>query len=189
MCPPEQFVFGQWGPWGTWETLKNIFELFPIRVKVSLINLFHPPSTRYSITRPQRSNLLIARSSSMAILGSWLFWEGPLACNLGVLFSSSGVFLVFLLCFFALFGWFWLAFLLSEGFVFSGLYLVCTDLRPVHTKYNPEKIQGPPKSTLPWQLFALSLKLKNPRDSRAVARRFHNSLFSASGAPGGPEEP
>ena len=40
--------------------------------EVNLNNLFHPPSTRYSITRPQRSNLNIARSSSMAILGSWL---------------------------------------------------------------------------------------------------------------------
>ena len=125
-------------PGGPWRILRNISELFAIRVKVSLINLFHPPSTRYAITRPQRSNFNIARSSSMAILGTWLFWESPLACNLGVLFSSSGVFLGFLLCLSALFGWLWLAFLLSEGFVFSGKYSLSTDLRPVHSKYFPE---------------------------------------------------
>ena len=55
----------------------------------------------------------------MAILGSLLFWEGPLAENLGVLFSSSGVFLGCLLCSFAPFRWFWSPLLLSEGFIFQ----------------------------------------------------------------------
>jgi len=72
---------------------------------------------------------------------------------LGVLFSSSGVFLGFLLYFFALFGWLWLAFPLSEGFVFSGKYSLSTDLRPVHSKYFPEKIKVPPKNKPCWQLF------------------------------------
>ena len=91
---------------------------------------------------------------------------------------------MFLLCFFALFGWFWLAFLLSEGFVFSGKYSLSTDLRPVHSKYFPEKIKVPPKSTPSWQLFTLSLKGDNPKDSHpsgGLAGTPHSDICYPSG--------
>ena len=84
-------IFDSLGPGGRLRNLSELFWTFLSWVKVSLINLFHPPSTRENITRPERSNFNIARSSSMAILGSWAFWEGPSAYIFGLVFFFAGV--------------------------------------------------------------------------------------------------
>ena len=76
-------LLGQWGLWGALRNPKEHFWIFAIRAEVSLINLFHPPSTRYSVTRPQRSNFKIARSSSHDNTWFVALFKGPLGLQFG----------------------------------------------------------------------------------------------------------
>ena len=74
-------IFDSLGPGGRLMNLRELFWTFSQLVKVRLINLFHPPSTRENITRPERSNFNIARS------GSWAFERTP-RLTFSVWFSS-----------------------------------------------------------------------------------------------------
>ena len=87
------------------------------------------------------------------------------------------VFLSFLLLVSGLFLSFW-------PFVFSGKYLVRTGLWSVHTKYFPEKIQGPPKTIACKYLLTFIFwagTQKPPEETPKLQKVQESSLISQRG--------